>query len=238
VSIARRPARTKAATKTKTTSGKYVYQFGKKTDDRADGKWPGPVHNSIKKPDRKWDGSKTDDNSTSWAPKYEVPYYTDLMFGDGESFRDFYLHQSQGQFLAKGAVSDWVKVPYNEARYGSNHIMQSDGYWNFIKDSATSWYAAQIDKGMSQAEIRKYLSDLSSAIDMIALMEPVTHQSPLYGWAGWIHWETSGAHFYAWERPLLFFSVDIYTCKAFDVRDAVEFTREHLRADPVEHKSF
>ena len=44
------------------------------------------------------------------------------MFGDGESFRDFYLHQSQGQFLAKGGVSDWVKVPYNEARYGSNSI--------------------------------------------------------------------------------------------------------------------
>src|SRR5665647_414103 len=35
--------------------------------------------------------------------------------------------------------------------------------------------------------IRGYLSQLSKAIDMVALMEPVTHQSPLYGWAGWIH---------------------------------------------------
>ena len=34
------------------------------------------------------------------------------------------------------------------------------------------------------------------------------------------------------------FRYHIYTGKAFDVRDAVEFTREHLRADPVEHKSF
>ena len=29
------------------------------------------------------------------------------------------------------------------------------------------------------------------------------------GWAGWIHWETSGAHFYAWDTPRPFFSVDI-----------------------------
>ncbi len=44
----------------------------------------------------------------------------DLMFGEGESFKDFYLKQSNGRFLAKGDVSDWVKVPYNEARYGAN----------------------------------------------------------------------------------------------------------------------
>ena len=37
-----------------------------------------------------------------------------------------------------------------------------------------------------------------------------------FGWAGWVHWETSGVHLYAWEQPMLFFSVDIYTCKAFD----------------------
>ena len=79
------------------------------------------------------------------------------MFGDGESFRDFYLHQSNGQFLAKGEVSDWVKVPYNEARYGSNSVPQSDGYWNFIKDSATAWYDAQIKAGKSPAAIKAEL---------------------------------------------------------------------------------
>ena len=50
---------------------------------------------------------------------------------------------------------------------------------------------------------------------MHLLLDPVTHRSDRYGWAGWVHWETSGAHFYAWEDPL-FFSVDIYTCKPFD----------------------
>jgi len=86
--------------------------------------------------------------------------------------------------------------------------------------------------------IRDYLSALSRAVDMVQLIEPVTHRSDLYGWAGWIHWETSGAHFYAWEQPRLFFSVDLYTCKAFDVDTAVAFTRDFLDAGTIVAKSF
>lgn len=83
------------------------------------------------------------------------------------------------------------------------------------------------------ASIRDYLSKLSETIDMITLVDPVTHRSPLYGWAGWIHWETSGAHFYAWETPRLFFSVDIYSCKAFHVDDVVQFTRDFFGIDEL-----
>jgi hypothetical protein len=83
------------------------------------------------------------------------------------------------------------------------------------------------------ASIRDYLAKLSETIGMITLIEPVTHRSPLYGWAGWIHWETSGAHFYAWETPRLFFSVDVYACKAFQTEDVVAFTREFFDADDV-----
>jgi S-adenosylmethionine decarboxylase len=86
--------------------------------------------------------------------------------------------------------------------------------------------------------IRDYLSRLSKTIDMVALMEPATHQSPLYGWAGWIHWETSGAHFYAWDQPRLFFSVDIYACKPFSVEEVVEFTRDYFDSPHVEFKAF
>ncbi|RBY86243.1 hypothetical protein DQ240_10385 [Blastococcus sp. TF02A-26] len=87
-------------------------------------------------------------------------------------------------------------------------------------------------------QIRQYLSALSREVDMVQLLEPVTHRSDLYGWAGWIHWETSGAHFYAWEQPRLFFSVDIYTCKAFDPDVAVAFTREFFSAGTIVAKSF
>ena len=93
--------------------------------------------------------------------------------------------------------------------------------------------ARPVDDG----QIRAYLSALSREVDMVQLIGPVTHRSDLDGWAGWIHGETSGAHFSAWERPRLFFSVDVYTCKAFDVETAVAFTRDCFRADPVVARS-
>ena len=87
-------------------------------------------------------------------------------------------------------------------------------------------------------EICTYLRELSEVCGMRSLIDPVTHRSEKYGWAGWIHWETSGAHFYAWEQPLLFFSVDIYTCKPFDAWKAVEFTTSFFGADHVVAKEF
>ena len=91
---------------------------------------------------------------------------------------------------------------------------------------------------ITDAHIKDYLRQLSVVTDMSALIEPVTHISDLYGWAGWIHWETSGAHFYSWEQPLSFFSVDIYTCKAFDPDTVVAFTREYFRTTDIVAKRF
>ena len=86
--------------------------------------------------------------------------------------------------------------------------------------------------------IRQYLSALSREVQMVQLLEPVTHRSDMYGWAGWIHWETSGAHFYAWDQPRLFFSVDIYACKAFPAQAAVDLTREWFDGTDVVFKEF
>jgi S-adenosylmethionine decarboxylase len=94
------------------------------------------------------------------------------------------------------------------------------------------------EKPISDEQIKSYLSELSKQIDMKQLIEPVTDRSDLYGWAGWIHWETSGAHFYAWEQPRLFFSVDIYTCRAFKSEDAVAFTKNYFNASEIEYKDF
>lgn len=91
---------------------------------------------------------------------------------------------------------------------------------------------------ITDEHIKEYLSKLSVVTDMVTLIEPVTHISDLYGWAGWIHWETSGAHFYSWERPISFFSVDIYTCKAFDPAEVVAFTEEYFRTTEIVAKAF
>jgi hypothetical protein len=91
---------------------------------------------------------------------------------------------------------------------------------------------------ISAEQIESYLSELSGVIDMVTLLQPVTHKSDTYGWAGWIHWETSGAHFYGWDRPRLFFSVDIYTCKQFSAEHAVDFTQRFFAASEVAYREF
>ncbi|MFT7616037.1 MAG: hypothetical protein ACI8Y7_000865, partial [Candidatus Woesearchaeota archaeon] len=60
--------------------------------------------------------------------------------------------------------------------------------------------------------------------------------SEKYGWAGWVHWENSGAHFYAWDRPEVFFSIDIYTCKEFADDTAVAFTKDFFSATKIVFK--
>ena len=86
--------------------------------------------------------------------------------------------------------------------------------------------------------IRDYLAKMSETLQMSVLQDPVTNLSSQYGWAGWVHWENSGAHFYAWERPRLFFSVDIYTCKHFSVADALAMTADFFGVSELEHKEF
>ena len=117
-------------------------------------------------------------------------------------------------------------------------------FGDLMKDLAPDIYRQRLviegypEKPISDEEIKRYLSALSIEIDMKQLIEPVTDRSDLYGWAGWIHWETSGAHLYAWEQPKLFFSVDIYTCKAFKPEDAVAFTKDFFNASEIVYKEF
>lgn len=93
-------------------------------------------------------------------------------------------------------------------------------------------------KPLTAHDVEKYLSGLSNALDMLTLAEPVTHRSPKFGEAGWIHWESSGAHFYAWDQPRLFFSVDIYTCKPFRIKKAIDYTKDFFKIDHVEYDEF
>lgn len=113
-----------------------------------------------------------------------------------------------------------------------------------MKDLAPDIYRQRIviegypTRPITDEDIKRYLSELSTTLDMVQLITPITHRSDLFGWAGWIHWETSGAHFYAWEQPRLFFSVDVYTCKAFKPEDAVEFTKKFFNTTELVYKNF
>ncbi len=114
-------------------------------------------HNAIAEPDRNWDGNATDDNSTYWTADFNRAHYLDMMFGEGESFKDFYLKQSNGRFLAKGDVSDWVSLPGDGAKYGNN-ADEAAAYWSYVTDTVNAWYDQQKASGKTDAEVASYLS--------------------------------------------------------------------------------
>ncbi len=120
----------------------------------------GPLHNELPAPDR------SVDNSTIWQPDYNKAHYEQMYFGTGEgveSVKTFYERQSSGRYSVDGQVSDWVKVSYNEARYG-----RSNGYpcagnvcsntWDLIRDAVNAWVAQQKAAGKTDAQIKSELA--------------------------------------------------------------------------------
>ncbi|MER7303949.1 M6 family metalloprotease domain-containing protein [Streptomyces griseoluteus] len=133
-----------------------LVEFGDQTDPKFGGT-PGPLHNKIAAPDR------TKDNSTAWQADYNQQHYQDLYFGTGaktESLKKYYEKQSSGRYSVEGEVSDWVKVPYNEARYGNNACGQTNctSVWNVVSDGLKSWVAGQKAAGKSDAAIKADLA--------------------------------------------------------------------------------
>ncbi|MEV5881927.1 immune inhibitor A domain-containing protein [Streptomyces sp. NPDC052020] len=129
-----------------------LVEFGDRTDSRYGG-GPGPLHNQIAPPDR------AGDNSTAWQADYDRKHYEDLYFGTGdgvESVKKYYEKQSSGRYSVEGEVSDWVKVPYNEARYGNNACGSTNcpSVWNVVSDGLTAWVAQQKAAGRTDADIK------------------------------------------------------------------------------------
>ncbi|MEV8596393.1 immune inhibitor A domain-containing protein [Streptomyces sp. NPDC052012] len=129
-----------------------LVEFGDQIDSRYGGT-PGPLHNQIAKPDRK------KDNSTAWREDYDQQYFEDLYFGHGkgvDSVKTYYEKQSSGRYSVEGEVSDWVKVPYNEARYGNNACGDTNcpSVWNVVSDGLNAWVAQQKAAGRTDAQIK------------------------------------------------------------------------------------
>lgn len=91
---------------------------------------------------------------------------------------------------------------------------------------------------VGEEKIKSYLVELSKTVDMKALSEPFAYPAvgtdgKFKGYGGWIHWVTSGAHVYSYTTEPPLFTADAYTCKPFSVNDAVEFTRNYLKAKEI-----
>ena len=75
-------------------------------------RFDGPLHNQIPEPDR------SVDNTTLWQPDYDRAHYEDMYFN---RMAEYYEQQSSGRYSVDGDVTEWVKVPFNEALYGRDY---------------------------------------------------------------------------------------------------------------------
>ena len=123
-------------------------------------RFDGPLHNEIPEPDRRVD------NSTIWQPDFSREYFDELYFGTGrgvESMKTYYERQSSGRYSIEGTTTDWVRVPYNEARYGRSNGFPCDdnvcdNTWNLITDTVNQWVEDQRAAGLTDQQIADELA--------------------------------------------------------------------------------
>ncbi len=110
----------------------------------------GPLHNEIPEPDR------TVDNTTLWQEDYNRAHYENMYF---ERMREYYETQSSGRYTIDGDVTEWVKVPFNEALYGRNYCgsIVCNTSKALVRDALAMWVDAQKKAGMTIPEIYDYL---------------------------------------------------------------------------------
>lgn len=84
-------------------------------------------------------------------------------------------------------------------------------------------------KIVGQEQIKDYLLELAKVTKMEVLSGPYTDTAHEMGESGWIHWKTSGAHFYSYPTNPPLFTIDCYTCKPFSIKEVVEFTKKYFK---------
>ncbi len=119
-------------------------------------KFDGPLHNEIPKPDR------ATDNTTIWQEDFNQSHYEDMYFN---RMREYYKTQSSGRYSIEGDVTEWVKVPYNQALYGRAYCGNPVGSpatscastKALVRDALAVWVQNELDSGKSMAQITEYL---------------------------------------------------------------------------------
>ena len=119
--------------------------------------YDGPVHNAIPEPDR------SKDNSTLWKANYSKAHYENMYFNRLDKF---FKDQSSGKYRINGDVTEWVKVPFNEARYGRDGACGSNvcnNTWFLLRDGLAQWTQDRLDDGMTMPEIQDVPEDVRQA---------------------------------------------------------------------------
>ncbi|MCB9805837.1 S-adenosylmethionine decarboxylase [Candidatus Nomurabacteria bacterium] len=86
------------------------------------------------------------------------------------------------------------------------------------------------EKIVEPEQIKSYLLELAKVTKMEVLKQPEAYSAHDIGYGGWIHWKSSGAAFYSYPTNPPLFTVDCYTCKPFDAKEAADFTKDYFNA--------
>jgi len=113
--------------------------------------YEGPLHNSIPRPNR------AVDNTTLWQRDFSQPHYENMYFN---RMAAYYQSQSSGRYTVDGDVTEWVKVPFNEARYGRDYCggIVCNNTWFLVRDAVSFWVQAQLDAGWTVQQATDYLA--------------------------------------------------------------------------------
>ena len=110
----------------------------------------GPLHNQIPQPNR------AVDNSTLWKADYNRAHYEDMYFN---RMAKYYETQSSGRYSVDGDVTEWVKVPFNEALYGRNYCggIVCATSKALVRDALAMWVDSQLKSGKTMEQVQDYL---------------------------------------------------------------------------------
>jgi len=101
------------------------------------------------------------------------------------------------------------------------------------------YYSVDVD----EAVVEKYLVDVVARLGLRTYSRPIVHapsgagKAENQGFDAFIPLIDSGISLYVWSKQR-FFATVLFTCKSFDVEQALLFTREFFGASEIEHRSF
>ena len=94
---------------------------------------------------------------------------------------------------------------------------------------------------ITPSKLKKFMNDLSVKVGMTIIYGPIVKNlagkvNPKHkGFECILIWAESGSSVYTWENEK-FFTLDLYSCKKYDINVVVEFTKEFFKATKIVYK--
>ena len=99
------------------------------------------------------------------------------------------------------------------------------------------------EREITRGDVERYLVDVAAHLALRTYGSPIVHapggagKDANEGFDAFIPLIDSGISLYVWSKRR-FFAVVLFTCKAFDEKAALEFTRSFFGARELEHRGF